>query len=306
MQTNQNKLKLKIEELLGEKITQFVLQGKGACNNAYSVETNQGGQYIVKQARDDKELHEQNNLIVEAKVAQTLFGLNLAAPTPRVVFVSENPEMYGYEYLPGNLMIEEWASLSEDERICICTALGYFHAEIGQKFTEEMAQACGVQINASRDIHPESIAEYERLIVREDVPEQYKTLAKEARAMLDTTMERVVFQFVHNDSHHENIIIKDKMISGIIDFGDAEYGEIAKEFSRYIRDYPDYFPYIVSAYEKKSGNKLCYKRLVSNALLSGFVDIVENYEKGGENRVKAEKAITTYRRLMDEAAIRVF
>jgi aminoglycoside phosphotransferase (APT) family kinase protein len=294
----QDKLKLKIQELLGKKIVQFDLKGKGAVNIAYYVETIDRAKYVVKQERTDKEFQPQNDLVIEAKVAQQLHGLDLSVPIPDVAFVSANPKMYGYEYVEGDTMLEVWEDLSESERIDICRNLGHFHAEIGKKFTKEMAEKIGTKIDMSAELHPEVSEEYNRLILDVDVPENFKTLAKEARSIFDMTRDALIFQFLHNDSHHENIIIKDRKISGIIDFGNAEHGEIAKEFSRYIRDYPDYFGYIVSAYEEESGNNLSQGRLVSNALLSGFIDIVDNYRKGGDNRIKAEKAITTYGRLM--------
>jgi Ser/Thr protein kinase RdoA (MazF antagonist) len=207
--------------------------------------------------------------------------------------------MYGYEYVGGDLLRGVWKSLSEDEKIDICRNLGKFHAEIGKKFTKEMAETIGIKIDMSADLHPEVSADYDRLIIDANVPENFKTLVKEAKSIFDRTQDKIVFQFLHNDSHHENIIIKDKAISGIIDFGNAEYGETAKEFSRYTRDFPDHFQYIVSSYEEESGNRLSRERLVNNALISGFIDIVEDYWKGGESREKAEKAIEKYKELLN-------
>ncbi len=292
-------LKLKIQELLGEDITQFSLKGEGWCNTAYYVETRSGGKYIVKKERENSDGTEQNSLLVEADVIKKLYDIGLSVPVPRVVFVSENPPMYGYEYLEGDLMMTVWPSLSETERIVICKAIGRFHAEIGKKFTKEMAQIAGIKIDESPDVHPEVADEYGKALSGADIPDEFKSLAREARAIFESTMDKTVFQFLHNDAHHENIIIKDKKVSGIIDFGDAEWGETAKEFSRYIRDYPDYFLHIVSAYEKESGNSLSYARLVSNGLLCGLAEILENYRKGGEGKIQAEQSIATYRKLLD-------
>jgi len=299
MPTNQDTLQSQIQTLLGKKISQFTLRGKGACNNAYSVETHEGDKYIVKQERDIKEFQPQNDLSVEADVAQRLYKLSLTVAIPHVVFVSESPKMYCYEYIAGDMMREVWASLSEEEKVSICRDLGRFHAEIGKRFTKQMAYESRIKIDESPEVHPEVSQEYNELILSPDVPEEFKMLAKEARLIFEGTMGDVVFQFIHNDSHHENIIVKDNKISGIIDFGNAEWGEIAKEFSRYIRDYPDYFKYIVSSYEQESGNKLSYKRLVSNALLCGFIDIVENYRRGGKDKIQAERAMATYRKLIN-------
>ncbi len=295
-------LKAQVQKILSKEITLISLKGKGAVNYAYYIETNDGSKYIVKKERADKEFQPQNDLIIEAKVAEKLSSLKLSVLTPNVVFILEDPKMYGYEYFEGDLMRGVWESLSESERINICYKLGQFHAEIGKKFTKEDAEAVGIKIDMSPDHHPEISIDYKRLIVDNNIPEEFKTLAKEAKSIFDGTKDNLVFQFLHNDSHHENIVIKDKNISGIIDFGQAEYGEIAKEFSRYIRDYPNYFRHIVSSYEEISGNKLSYKRLVSNALVSGFQEIVEDYRKGGKERSKAENDMATYRKLIEEVA----
>ncbi|MDO8603996.1 MAG: phosphotransferase, partial [bacterium] len=274
---NQGEIKLKIQKLLGAEITQFLLKGQGYCNDAYYVETGEDNKYIVKQERNNKKAEEQNNLLVEAGVIQELYKMNLSVPSPCVVFVSEKPKMYGYKYIEGEMMKDVWGSLSEKEKIDICHTIGIFHAEIGKVFTKEIARASSVKIDESPYVHPEVTDEYNKALASVDVPDEFKMLVKKAKVIFDGTSKKVVFQFIHNDPHHENIIIRDKKISGIIDFGAAEWGEVAKEFSRYIRDYPDYFQHIVSAYEKESGHKLSYERLVSNALLCDFPDIVENY-----------------------------
>ncbi len=295
MTLTQDELKFNLQKVFGKEITQLTLKGKGYCNNAYYIETVDGERYIVKEELEGKKINEQNSLVVEGRVLQQLSGLSLSTPLPKVVFVSEELKMYGYEYIEGEMMKEVWDSCTEEEKIGICRKLGSFHAEIGKKFTKEMAEAVGVEINNSVGLHPEVIKEYDRLSTDPKVPEDFRNLVKEAKVIFDRSLDKAVFQFIHNDSHHENILVKDKIISGIIDFGDAEYGEVAKEFSRYIRDFPDYFEYIVSSYEEESGNKLSRARLISNALISGFVDIIENYQKGGDDRVQAESAIEKYR-----------
>lgn len=291
-------LRTRVEECLAKEMTKFTLKGRGACNNAYYVETKDGGTYIVKQERAQKEFQPQNSLLVEAAVAKKLYEVSLSIPIPRVVFSSDDPCMYGYEYIEGVTLKDIWGALSESEKIDICQRLGQFHAEIGSKITEEMSRQLGITIDASSDLHPEVLKEYTELMQAEDVPERFKRLARRAKEVFDGTRHHSIFHFLHNDAHHENILIKEKKISGFIDFGNAEYGEVAKEFSRYIRDFPDHFPYIVSAYEEASGHQLSRERLISNAFLSGFIEIVEAYRKEGEERVNAEKMVSRYERLM--------
>lgn len=287
-----------IKSLLGKDISKFVLLGKGAVNLAYMIETVDDHKYIVKQERTDKEFQPQNNLVVEAHVVEHLSTLHLTLPIPHVAFISEDPQMYAYEYIDGSTMKDAWPTLMEDQRISICRNIGAFHAEISMAFTKETADSIGITIDMSTCLHPEVLADYERLTLDATVPDDFKNVARKAMGVFDSTPVTPIFQFIHNDAHHENIIIKDGAITGVIDFGNAEYGEITKEFSRYIRDYPDYFEYIVSAYEEKSGNALSRPRLVSNAIVNDFVDIVESYRMGGDCQVKALAAVAVYRELL--------
>ena len=292
---------LLIQPYLPSPITTLSLKGKGAVNYAYYVETEDGSKYIVKQEREDKEFQPQNNLVVEAHVIQKLRLEGLRFPIPEVVFISETPHMYGYKYVEGELLRGVWSSLTENEKIHICKSLGKFHAEIGKKFSKDDAKAIGIVIDPSTNLHPEVLRDYALILENPEVPEEFKSVARNAKSIFDTTHDDVVFQFLHNDAHHENVLIKDTEISGIIDFGNAEYGEIAKEFSRYIRDFPAHFQHIISAYEEESGNRLSYIRLVTGSLVNGLIDNVEDYLKGGDKRVKAEMAIATYKKLIEEA-----
>jgi hypothetical protein len=54
----------------------------------------------------------------------------------------------------------------------------------------------------------------------------------------------------------------------------------------------------VSEYEQASGHKLSLKRLLSYSFLSGLIDNIENYRKGGDDKVLAEKAIAKYEVLL--------
>ncbi len=293
-------MKKKIQELLGEEIILFELKAKGACNNAYFIETASGGKYIVKEERAIKDFKPQNTLLVEANIIQQLSPLDLSIPIPRISFVLQDPEMFGYEFMEGDILKDVWRDLSEQERITICRSLGFFHAEIGKVVTAEMVVRSGALINLSPKLHPEVEQDYILILDLSDIPPAWKTLAQQAKNIFDQTPDLGVFQFIHNDAHHENIIIQDKRIAGIIDFGESEYGEVSKEFSRYIRDYPDYAEYIIGAYEQASGHKLSRERLISNAFLSGLIDHVKDYQKGGEDQLRAEQAVSKYKELFGE------
>ena len=199
--TGEDKLRLKIQGLLGKEITHFFLKGKGDCNNAYYIETREGGKYIVKEVRTDTEGGVQNNnSVTEGNLIKQLSTLGLSIHLPQVVFTSENPQMFGYEYIEGSMLREVWHSLLEKERIDICRTLGRFHAEIGKKLTKERAQKIGIIINEYTDIHPENVCDCRSTLASPDVPEEYKQLLNEARNVFDGAMDKLVFQFLHKQN----------------------------------------------------------------------------------------------------------
>ncbi len=299
-EVDMKQIQSQIQEFLLEGITHFSLKASGLCNDAYYVETSSGSKYIVKRERPQKELTEQNSLPVEGRLIQALGDRALSIPLPRIAFISQDPAMYGYEYIEGEQLITVWHDLADGERIGIFRTLGMFHAELGRMVSKEAAAALGLTVDESAGLHPEVAVEYEKILASDDVSESWKELAREAKTRFDRTLGQTMFQFIHNDAHHEHVLIHQKRIAGMIDFGDAEYGEVAKEFSRYIRDYPRYFQHIVAAYEAASGHALSRDRLIGNAFLSGLMDNVAEYRQGGATRKQAEASLATYRQLLSE------
>ncbi|MFA7193498.1 MAG: aminoglycoside phosphotransferase family protein [Candidatus Paceibacterota bacterium] len=288
-----------IEKIIKEKITKFELKASGFVNNAYYLETKTGKKCIVKVEKEIQEFTPQNSLVIEAKVAQKLYESNLTIPVPEVIFVSQDPDMYGYSFIEGDTLRNVWKDLSEEERIDILRNLGYFHAQIGKIISKQNANEMGVLVDDSTGLHLEVLADYHLIISDESLPKNMIDLAQKAKSIFDTTLDQSVFQFIHNDAHHENVLIKDKKISGFIDFGNSEYGETAREFSRYIRDFPNHFQHIIDSYEEESNNKLSLARLITNSFLSGLIDNVEDYKKGGKDRVNAEKSFDAYGKMIE-------
>ena len=170
-----------IQPFLPDEITTCTLKGKGAVNNAFLVETRTGSKYIVKQEREDKEFQPQNSLSVEANVIKKLSSSGLSCPVSRVVFISEDPKMYGYEYIDGEMLRSLWTSLTEEVKVHICKSLGEFHAEIGKKISKADAEVLGVVIDPSTDVHPEVSRDYNAINENPDVPEESKSIAKNAK-----------------------------------------------------------------------------------------------------------------------------
>jgi len=289
-----------VQGLLNSEIIAFELKDAGVVNSAYYIETKGVKKYILKVEKAEKDFTPQNSLVVESTVAEKLHSLRLPINSPKVVFTEANPAMYCYEYIEGEVLRSVWKSMSHEGRIDVCKQLGKFHSEIGKQISKEDCIKLGVKINESAGLHPEVETDYEKIIADAIIPEEYINIAIKAKEIFDSALDSSVFQFLHNDGHHENILIKEREISGIIDFGESEYGEVAKEFSRYIRDFPDYYEYIVASYEDCSGNKLSRKRLVSNSFLSDLPDIIDDFKKDDEGAQKANMKIETYTRLLSK------
>lgn len=290
-------LKATLREILGEDIASYWLFPMGDCNDASIVETMDGKKSIIKMKKSVQSFVPQNSILVEAKVAQLLASLNLRLPVPRVTALSEKHNAYAYDYIPGVPLRTVWQKMTEERRIKICKCLGKFHAEIATKVTVDAARNCGVLINASTGLHPEVETAFHEIISNQTVPKGVRALALHAREMFDDTHAHVFFHFLHNDAHHENVLVDEEEIAGVIDFGESEYGEVAKEFSRYIRDFPAHFEHIVTAYERSSGNKLSRERLVSNAFLSGLPEIAKGFNGDDGERQHAKTVFQNYVRL---------
>lgn len=281
----QDQLKYIIEQELGKNIVDFSLKGKGMCNNAWYVKTSDNKEYLIKQERHDKETNEQNDLIVEAKTIQELNETNPNLPIPKIVFIIGSPKMYCYEYIEGEMMINAWKNLSEQEKISLCEELGKFHAKFESALSPNEVKILGLEINTSTDLHSETKKEIEVFLNDAQIPEKYKKIVRQVSQLFEETRAEALFGLCHNDSHHENIIVRNGKLACMIDFGDTEYGNIYNEFTRYVQDYPDYFEIIVGTYERMSNRKLSRTRLIAQTVLNAVDDIRSDYDKDGREEI---------------------
>ncbi|GAA4450963.1 hypothetical protein GCM10023189_12350 [Nibrella saemangeumensis] len=63
----------------------------------------------------------------------------------------------------------------------------------------------------------------------------------------------------------------------MVDFGDADTGDVHREFTRYAQDYPDYAEFILMSYETLSGRKLSRPHIVALAIQDAVYDLREEY-----------------------------
>lgn len=247
------------------------------CNYAWYIITDDGKKYMIKQEKEVKEESEQNDLFVEARTIQKLNIKKPSLPIPQVIFIVENPKMYCYQYAEGIIIRETWQFLSEQERITLCEDLGKFHFDLGYALTQEEIKQLRLKIDEAYHLEEETQEDIERFLADTTIDIEYKNVVATIYQTYQQTMQFVHLGLCHNDSHYENILVHHGKLSCVVDFGDTDFGDVHREFTRYFQDYPDYYELIVQTYENLSGRKLSRKRIIAQSILENLDDIPHHY-----------------------------
>ncbi len=277
-----------VAKKLGKSIVKFSLIGQGMCNNAWYVKTDEELEYLVKQEKFNKDTDEQNDLLVEAELLKKLNENNPSLLVPKIVYISEDPKMYCYDFISGDTMQNSWEDLVEEDRKLICENLGKFHADLGKSLTPNEIETIHLKINQDADFEKETQESVHVFLTDDNIPNNYKSIVEQVIEIFSKTKKDAVFGLSHNDSHHENILVNKGKFVSMVDFGDTEYGDIHAGLTRYIQDYPDYAEIVFSSYEKYSGNKLSRERLVAHTILNAVEDIRIDFQAGGNMMVLEE------------------
>ena len=263
----QDKIAITLEQEIGVKVSEIKLFGKGMCNYVYLVTLVNGNQLIIKQERKDKETEEQNNIIIEAKIIKYLKNKIKSLQIPNIRFYNDHLGLYCYDFISGNTMKNEWLYMSEEERVSLCKNLGKFHARFHNSCQAEEVKNLGLIMNQSSEMEANLLIHLEHLLKNKKLPNNLSYLLEKAIKVFNTTKNEAIFRLIHNDIHHENILVEKSNISAIIDFGDTEFGDIRKEFHRYLLDYPKYFDYILAEYQNNVSFKVSKDRILSYTIL---------------------------------------
>ncbi|MDO1449884.1 aminoglycoside phosphotransferase family protein [Rhodocytophaga aerolata] len=270
-----------IEEKLNKRLISFSLKGEGMCNYAWYAISEDNQIYMIKQEKPEKEEEEHNDLLTEAGIIRKLNEKSSSLPVPQLIFVADNPKMYGYQYIEGEMMKSAWGFLSQQEKILLCEDLGKFHALLGNALTMEEIGELKVTNRWQAALEKETEDDVKLFLHDASIPQPYKQLIKRLYKIQHETKVLAHFGLCHNDSHHENILLNEGKLAGIIDFGDSDFGDVHREFARYVQDYPHYVEIIVNTYEKLSGKTLCRRRMLAISLLEIVDDLRTEYIKNG-------------------------
>lgn len=273
----------------------LTILGKGKCNTIYLTEV--GGKKIcIKEERKDKETDEQNNILVEGKLIQTLSELVPNIKIPRILEINEENRSYSYEFTYGvRLDTFDCTSLSPQQLVELFTELGLFHAQL-RLIKKERVISLGI-VDAESTPYDYNTAEVLHMIPRDFEPE-WKELIRECCSINEQTKEDRYFQLIHDDAHSQNIFVSpDGKLLTVIDFGDALWQDIHFEFVSYIHSYPDYWKYVVESFEKETGIILNRRRLFALTVLRHVTGLLINLWNTDENKKKVAQVFEYYESL---------
>lgn len=266
------------------------------CNDAWYINTGTDA-FVMKMARETREEPEQNDLYTEAALLQQLHLRNPALPVPRVLFAASQPMVYAYHHIPGEWMKTAWPAMTEQERQELCAAIGQLHATLHGLLNEAECSALGLHIDRDATLEAENEDDLARVLADQELPAALRDLAVLCFHTLQASQPAAIYAFCHNDSHHENILVHEGKLNGLVDFGDADHGDVHRDFGRYALDYPHYFETILRRYEAATGRRLSRKRILSRAFLEALEEIA--YEYAGHKR---QEAIHQFERLWKQYA----
>jgi aminoglycoside phosphotransferase (APT) family kinase protein len=201
-------------------------------------------------------------------------------PTPRPEFVAQDYSYVGYRRIPGRQLIGERAGFSG--WFMFARAIGEFLAAINDIPSEKFDGLPPLEQGTPRDCLAGAQSDYEK--VADVVPTSHRR-AIEAflRREPPQTSRRQVF--CHNDLGIEHVIVDRNVVSGVIDWGDAGFGDPAYDFGLVYRDCGiDVMSRTFETYRASCGG--VDEGLVERAMFYGKCASLEDIEYGITNRKK--------------------
>lgn len=244
---------------------------QGLCHQLWRVSPREGGQFLVKAERPEAQEKEANDLLTEAALLRQLHQSDPNLPIPQVLWVDASVPLFAYPMLPGTRMSEAWPRLHEEQRLALMQSIGRVQARLSQSLNASEAQALGLKDHRQETIEPEELEDLQALLTDARISPAQRSSWQQALEVLAKTEHLAVYAFCHNDSHHDNVLVDQQgRLTGILDFGDADYGDVHRELLRYVLDYPQYAGNAVQAFEQALGIQLSWPRIQALAVLQNI------------------------------------
>ncbi len=285
-------LKKIIEDNLHQKVEELTYLGRGACNNIYYCKTS-SNKYSIKQERNEKLDIEKNDLYLESQILK-LLELKEIDSIPRIIFEINNPKLFCYEYIEGTPLDEKWSLLSNKERSCIMAQLGKFHALLHLSLSDNEVNSLDILKNTN-NISSE-ISKFRNILdntthKNDSLFNILSIIEKQYEGIEDT---EIITGLLHGDLHRGNALVHNGQLSGVVDFGNCEFGDINRDFSHYARHYLNCLDEVINAYNTNSVFKLNKKRIIIYGMLKDIEKITYHLNKFNMGKQKYVNKIDNY------------
>ncbi|HYH75341.1 MAG TPA: aminoglycoside phosphotransferase family protein [Candidatus Saccharimonadales bacterium] len=236
-------------------------------------------------------------LYFETALLQKIAHRITAIPIPQVVHINHHPLFVVAQYLEGvHLSGEQVQALSTDEQDAIGTAIGRFMAELNQNISG--ADVKRLRIEAKVDHLEEPWAPYfQRLFESGNLPnEKLRPVVDEFYPLWKdfVTHEQATFA-IHDDLHPVNLLFMGPVLSGILDFGDANMGSIEEEL-RWLYVMGDIvLRAAIAEYQRLTGNAVGYDHIRVWAIMHELSSYTDRLAKGDTESFPFQRAQTNLR-----------
>lgn len=243
------------------ELKEIILIGSGACNDVYFLKTHDKS-FALKIEKNIKVDLEVNSIKKEFLIIKKLTERKINLLPKSAEFI-KTLNGFLYTYVKSETLDKTWPSLDSFGRKNILSDIIKFQSSI-----HKLGRIDDVDIkNGSCDI-----LKYTKFLKSKVKKESginnnlYRELLK-IETILKSLSYKPLITLIHDDIHPGNLLIFNKKLCGIIDFGKIVYADVYKDFSHLISMYPEYTEYIINTYEKISGIKMSKKILLYYSIL---------------------------------------
>jgi len=222
---------------LNQKIKSIKNVSKGDENKIFIVKTDKGTSVIRIPKKGLPPFAGKHQALREYWASKAWSKLGI--PVPKIIILDESRKFANFDYaietyIPGKDLVE--VKLSSKQSKAIMRQLGSYlkkmHAVRTKKYGLLVSEKIGEHRKWAEVVKPEINGALEDLREKKILPigviQQMRRYFKEREDVLDFNNPRLL----HNDLNRENVLVQNRKISGIIDFGDAFSGDPMYDVAR--------------------------------------------------------------------------
>lgn len=215
-----------IEREFGLIVHNIAALGQGLDSTAYLV----NNEYIFKQSKHDEA---KINLKKEVRVLNYL-KRKITLQIPDIEYYSEKYSVCGYKEIKGDKLTPGiYKNMSDDEKDMLVQDIALFLQEL---HSVPLPDIDGLELSITDDY--KSDCDALREMIYDKIPDKSKEYLNNLykRILNDERVTKYVRALCHNDLSCNHMIIQNKKLVGIIDFGDAAITDRDKDFVYLLED----------------------------------------------------------------------